>query len=66
MPFKFKPTYRRVLDIDRRIRAMEYPNAPQLARDWEVLERAIMHDLAFMRNELGAPIVYSAKHRGFY
>jgi predicted DNA-binding transcriptional regulator YafY len=66
MPFKFKPTYRRVLDIDRRIRAKEYPNAPQLARDWEVLERAIMHDIAFMRNELGAPIVYSAKHRGFY
>ena len=66
MPFKFKPTYRRVLDIDRRIRAGEYPNAPQLAADWEVLERAIMHDIAFMRYELGAPIVYSAKHRGFY
>jgi len=66
MPFKFKPTYRRVLDIDRRIRAGEYPNAPGLAKIWEVRERAIMHDLAFMRNELHAPIAYDPKQRGFY
>ncbi len=66
MPFSFKPTYRRILQIDRKIRAGEYPNAPGMAAEWEMGVRTIMRDLEFLRDELGAPLAYSAKRRGFY
>lgn len=66
MPFSFKPTYRRIMLIDRKIRSGEYPNASTLADEWEMGVRTIMRDLEFLREELGAPLAYSAKRRGFY
>jgi predicted DNA-binding transcriptional regulator YafY len=66
MPNSFKPSYRRLLDLDRRIRAKEYPNAPELADAWEVGVRTVMRDLSYLRDELSAPIAYDAGRRGFY
>ncbi|MDF7822919.1 WYL domain-containing protein [Pontiellaceae bacterium B12227] len=54
------------MDIDRRIRAEEFPSVPELAADWEVDERTIKRDIEFMRDRLQAPIEYDRKRRGYF
>ncbi|MFW6337750.1 MAG: helix-turn-helix transcriptional regulator [Alkalispirochaetaceae bacterium] len=61
-----KSQYNRLLYIDRQIRSGRYPNAPDLARGYEVSERTIKRDVEWLRDFQGAPIAYSAKHRGYY
>lgn len=61
-----KSQYNRLLYIDRQIRSGKCPNAPDLARDYEVSERTIKRDVEWLRDFQGAPIAYSAKHRGYY
>jgi predicted DNA-binding transcriptional regulator YafY len=56
----------RIMEIDRRIRDGEYPNANRLAKDLEVSRRVIFVDRDFMINRLGAPIEYDRLHRGWY
>jgi len=58
--------FERQVDIDRRIRAGEFPSAPRLAEDWEVDERTIKRDIEFMRDRISAPIEYDRNRRGYY
>jgi proteasome accessory factor B len=58
--------FERQVDIDRHIRAGEYPSCPQLAADWEVDERTIKRDIEFMRDRMSAPIEYDRARRGYY
>ena len=53
---KFKPQYRRLLFIDRKVRDGSYPNCPSLAREWEVSVKTIQRDIDYLRDELGAPL----------
>ena len=62
---KFKPQYRRLLFIDRRLRGGRYPNCRSLAAEWEVSARTIQRDLDYLRYELGAPIAYDRPRNGF-
>ncbi len=57
--------FERHVDIDRRIRAGEYPSVPELAEYWEVDGRTIKRDVEFMRDRLLAPIEYDRKHKGY-
>lgn len=57
--------FERQVDIDRRIRAEEFPSVPELADAWEVDARTIKRDVEFMRDRLLAPIVYDRKRRGY-
>lgn len=57
---------RRLLEIDRRVRAGEYPSVDQLAVELEVTRRAIFNDRAYLVNVLGAPLKYSRQHQGWY
>lgn len=52
--------------IDARIRAGKYPNAGELARQFEISHRQALRDFEYLRDSLGAPLAYSAQHRGFY
>lgn len=61
-----KSQYNRLLYIDRQIRSGRYPNAPKLAEGYEVSERTIKRDVEWLRDFQGAPIAYSAQHRGYY
>jgi len=54
------------MEIDRRIREGEYPNADKLAEDLEVSRRVIFNDREFMINRLGAPIEYDRKRGGWF
>ena len=58
--------FERHVDIDRRIRAGEFPSVPTLAADWEVDERTIKRDVEFMKDRIGAPIEYDRKRRGYF
>ncbi|MHB0886747.1 MAG: hypothetical protein ACYC41_12790, partial [Bacillota bacterium] len=51
--------------IDAEIRAGRYPNARALAERFEISRRQALRDLEYLRDSLGAPLVYSATHRGF-
>lgn len=63
---KFKPQFKRLVFIDRKIREGRYPNCFNLAADWEVSDRTIRRDLDFLRDELEAPLAFDAKRNGFY
>jgi len=58
--------FERHVDIDRRIRAGEYPSVSDLTAEWEVDERTIKRDVEFMRDRLGAPVEYDRKRKGYY
>lgn len=51
--------------IDAQIRAGRYPNARTLAAAFEISRRQALRDFEYLRDSLGAPLVYSARHRGF-
>ena len=55
----------RIMEIDRRIRNGEYPNADHLAELLEVSRRVIFNDREFMINRLGAPIEFDRNHNGW-
>lgn len=61
-----KPILPRILYIDQMIRERRYPNAPLLAREYEIDQRTIERDIEYMRNQLGCPIAYDHKRRGYY
>jgi len=56
----------RILEIDRRIRAGEYPNPNRLAAEMEVSRRVIFSDREFMVSRLGAPICFDRRYNGWY
>jgi predicted DNA-binding transcriptional regulator YafY len=55
----------RIMEIDRAIRAGEYPNADKLAEKLETSRRVIFMDREFMINRLGAPIEFSREKGGW-
>lgn len=66
MALKYKPQHSRLLFIDREIGRGTYPNYSTLAKDYEVSAKTIQRDIDYMRDQLNAPIAYSAQHRGYY
>jgi predicted DNA-binding transcriptional regulator YafY len=63
---KFKPQYRRLLFIDRKIREGRYPNCVSLGDEWEVSGKTIQRDIDYLRDELEAPIAYDGLKHGYY
>ncbi len=43
-----------------------YPNACDISEKFDISPRQAQRDIEHMRNTLGAPLVYSASHRGYY
>jgi predicted DNA-binding transcriptional regulator YafY len=64
---KFKPKFNRILFIDRKIREGSYPNAVDLAGEYEgISSRTIKRDIEWLRDFHNAPIAYSPEYRGYY
>ena len=63
---KFAPQYRRLLMIDSKLRDQSFPNCRSLADDWEVSSKTIQRDMDYLRDALGAPILYDAIRHGYY
>jgi predicted DNA-binding transcriptional regulator YafY len=61
-----KARYSRLLFIDQQIANGSYPNAVQLAADYEVSDRTIKRDIEYMRDLLDAPIEFDYRHNGYF
>jgi len=62
---KFKPQYKRLLFIDRKIKGGSYPNCSSMAREWEVSRKTVQRDIDYLRNDLDAPVAYDPLKRGY-
>ena len=60
-----KSQFHRLMELDRRIRAGEHPNCLTFAQKWEVSQKTVQRDVDFLRDQLGAPVVYDKAHKGF-
>ncbi|MEZ6043881.1 MAG: WYL domain-containing transcriptional regulator [Planctomycetaceae bacterium] len=60
-----RPPLRRFLAIESAVRSGAYPNSESLAVELEVDARTIQRDIAFLKDQLGAPLVFSRKHNGY-
>lgn len=56
----------RLLAIDAAIRAGRYPSVPSFMSRFEVSERTVRGDLAFMRERLNAPLEHDRSRGGYY
>jgi predicted DNA-binding transcriptional regulator YafY len=56
----------RIYHIDEMIAGGRFPSTRQMAEEYETSMSSISRDIEFMRDSLGAPIEYSAMHRGYY
>jgi predicted DNA-binding transcriptional regulator YafY len=56
----------RIAALDRAIRAGEYPNARTIARELEVGHRTVQRDVEFLRERMGAPLVFDQRRNGYY
>ncbi len=52
--------------IDQQIRAGAYPNTRGLAAAFEISRVQAQRDFEYLRDRLGAPLRYSARHRGYH
>ena len=56
----------RIQWLHKYIVEMRYPNASRLAERFGISHRQAQRDVDSLRNDLGAPLAYSAERRGFY
>lgn len=56
----------RIQWLHKYIVEMRYPNASRLAERFGISHRQAQRDVDSLRNNYGAPLAYSAEHRGFY
>src|SRR5690349_7090484 len=61
-----RPLIRRLVTLDRMIRAGDYPNARTAAAELEIHPRTVHRDLEFLRDSLGAPLEFCHRHNGYY
>ena len=66
MKLASRPPLRRLLELDRMLRASRYPNAVSAAAELEVAARTIHRDLAFLRDSWGAPLAFDRERNGYF
>ena len=57
---------KRIQWLHKYIVNMRYPNASRLAERFGISHRQAQRDVTSLREDFGAPLAYSADHRGFY
>ncbi len=60
-----KLTYERYYWFHGQIKECRYPNARKLAETFEVSEKQAQRDIEFIRDRLGAPLVYNSPKKGY-
>lgn len=61
-----RPMLRRLLTLDRLLRAGKYPNAVSAARTLEVCTKTVHRDFEFLRDSLGAPLAFCHERNGWH
>ncbi len=57
----YRGTFRRLLELDARIRAGSHPNCSSFAREWEVSAKTVQRDLEFLRDRLRDAVAEHAR-----
>jgi len=60
-----KLSYERYHWVHGQIKAGRYPNARKLAEKYELSEKQAQREIEFMRDRLGAPLVYDSGRKGY-
>ncbi len=60
-----KLSYERYAWFHGRLKAGVFPNSVRLAEQFEISRKQAQRDVAFMRDRLGAPLLYNADRRGY-
>ena len=60
-----KAQFARLMELDRLIREETFPNCLSFARRWEVSPKTVQRDVDFLRDQLGAPVVFDRARNGF-
>lgn len=60
-----KLAYERYYWFHGQIKECRYPNARKLAESFEVSEKQAQRDIEFIRDRLGAPLVYNSPEKGY-
>ena len=56
----------RIQWLHKKIQSMAYPNAQSLSEKFRISRRQAQRDIEYLRDQLGAPLAYLAKKRGYY
>ena len=56
----------RIQWLHKKLTVESYPNAQRLAERFKISHRQAQRDLDYLRRELGAPIAYDNRRKGFY
>ena len=56
----------RIQWLHKKMSMKSYPNAQRIAERFGISHRQAQRDLDYLRRELGAPVEYDAKRKGFY
>lgn len=56
----------RIQWLHKKIANMYYPNAMRLAEKFGISHRQAQRDVDYLKSQLGAPIEYSAEHKGYF
>jgi predicted DNA-binding transcriptional regulator YafY len=65
MAVKDRPLFRRILEFDDLLRRKRAVNATSLAARWRTSTKTVQRFVAFMRDEMDAPIVFDRKRGSF-
>jgi predicted DNA-binding transcriptional regulator YafY len=60
-----KLSYERYTWFHGRVKAGAFPNSTHLAERFEISRKQAQRDVAFMRDRLGAPLLYNPDRRGY-
>ncbi len=61
-----RPPLERMVRIHQELQSGKFPNANQLAGEFEVSTKSIHRDIEFMRDRFGLPIGYDTRRYGYY
>jgi predicted DNA-binding transcriptional regulator YafY len=61
-----RPPLRRIMVIDQALRANRWPTTERLAEELEVTDRTVRRDIAYLRNQLRAPIKFDQVRNGYH
>jgi predicted DNA-binding transcriptional regulator YafY len=66
MRLSSRPPLARLAVIDREVRRGGLPNASTLAKQLDVSHRTIQRDITFLRDRLGAPLIFDSVKNGYH
>lgn len=62
----YQGKHHRLLELDRQIRAGNYPNCTNFAKEWGYTRKTVQRDVTYLKDSLAAPVEYDYHRKGYY